>query len=109
MSQQKPARETPIGFEKSLKQLEAIVKKLEQEEVPLETSIKLFEEGQGLVRTLERQLRAAENRIHQLTETAAGQPRETDFEPAAAGENAPAEEPEPPADKPSAPRRDLPF
>lgn len=107
MTQPKPTREPALNFEKSLKQLESIVKKLEQEEVPLETSIKLFEEGQALVRACERQLRAAENRIRQLTETPAGEVAETEFEP---------EEPvaeEPPAateEEPPAPNKeDLPF
>lgn len=109
MTQQKPAREPAINFEKSLKQLESIVKKLEQEEVPLETSIKLFEEGQSLVHTLEHQLRAAENRIRQLTETPAGEVAEGDFEPASAAENEPAEESAPPPEKPKSPGKDLPF
>lgn len=107
MTQQKPAREPAINFEKSLKQLESIVKKLEQEEVTLETSIKLFEEGQGLVRTLEQQLRAAENRIRQLTETPSGEIAEGDFKPAAASENAPVEESPPASEKPAA-KKDLP-
>lgn len=106
MTQPKPTREPALNFEKSLKQLESIVKKLEQEEVPLETSIKLFEEGQALVRACERQLRAAENRIRQLTETPAGEVAETAFEPEEpAAPAAPAADEEPPAPN----KEDLPF
>jgi exodeoxyribonuclease VII small subunit len=106
MTPQKPAREPALNFEKSLKQLEAIVKKLEQEEVPLEMSIKLYEEGKALERACEQQLRAAENRIRQLTETPAGEVKETEFEAAEPAE--PAEENEPP-ETPASSKEDLPF
>jgi exodeoxyribonuclease VII small subunit len=36
------------SFEESLKKLETIVEKLEQGDLPLEESLKLFEEGVGL-------------------------------------------------------------
>ena len=52
-----------IDFDASLKKLEEIVKKLEEEELPLETSLKLFAEGQKLAHACEEQLRAAENKI----------------------------------------------
>ena len=63
---------TKINFEKSLADLEAIVHRLEEEEVPLEVSLKLFEEGQRLARECERQLSAAENQVRKLIETPAG-------------------------------------
>ncbi|MCE5228281.1 exodeoxyribonuclease VII small subunit [bacterium] len=109
MNPQKPAREPALNFEKSLKQLEAIVKKLEQEEVPLEVSIKLYEEGKALERACEQQLRAAENRIRQLTETPSGEVKEADFEPSAA-ENPPAGDAhETETGKPGSNKEDLPF
>lgn len=36
------------NFEESLEQLEALVKKLEQADVPLEDALKFFEEGMAL-------------------------------------------------------------
>ncbi len=59
-----------LDFEKSLKQLEKIVKRLEDEQVPLEESIALFEEGRKLAAACERELASAENRVRMLTESA---------------------------------------
>ena len=59
-----------LDFEKSLKKLEEIVQKLEEEEIPLESALKLFAEGQQLARACGDQLRAAENRVRQLMESA---------------------------------------
>ncbi len=81
MTQPRGPREPAPNYEKSIKQLESIVRRLEQEEVPLEVSIKLFEEGQALVRACDQQLKAAENRIRQLIETPAGELTEAPFEP----------------------------
>ncbi|HOE97685.1 MAG TPA: exodeoxyribonuclease VII small subunit [Candidatus Sumerlaeota bacterium] len=68
------------GFEQSLKQLEEIVRRLEEEEVPLETSLQLFADGQRLVRACEAQLKAAENQVRQLLENAAGEIEEQAFD-----------------------------
>lgn len=76
---------TEINFEASLQKLELIVKRLEEEEIPLETSLKLFAEGQTLARACEEQLRAAENQIRQLLETPSGKILEEDFEAELAG------------------------
>lgn len=63
---------TKINFEKLLAELETIVHRLEEEEVPLETSLKLFADGQRLARECEAQLTAAENQVRKLIETPAG-------------------------------------
>ena len=67
------------NFETSLKKLEEIVRRLEEEEIPLETSLKLFAEGQTLARACEEQLRAAENQVRVLMENASGEIQETDL------------------------------
>jgi exodeoxyribonuclease VII small subunit len=67
------------SFEDSLQKLEAIVKRLEEEEIPLESSLKLFAEGQMLARACEEQLKAAENQIRMLLEKNSGEIEETDF------------------------------
>ncbi len=85
MARQKSGNDAAPDFEQSLKQLESIVQRLEHEEVPLEESIRLFEQGQGLVRACEQQLKSAENRIRQLLENDAGVLQEQPFEPAEAG------------------------
>jgi len=75
-----------MNFEDSLAKLESIVKRLEDEEIPLESSLKLFAEGQTLAQACERQLRAAENQIRQLMEKSSGKIEEAVFEPGETGE-----------------------
>ncbi len=57
-----------MNFDTALQQLESIVKRLEEEEIPLEESLKLFSDGQILARACEAQLKGAENQIRQLLE-----------------------------------------
>ena len=53
-------------FEDSLKQLEAIVNQLEKGDLPLEDSIKLFEEGIRLSSACKEELDAAEGKVQVL-------------------------------------------
>ncbi len=54
------------NFEDSLKKLETIVGQLEQGELPLEESLKLFEEGVGLAAVCKQELEAAEGKVQML-------------------------------------------
>ena len=54
------------SFEQSLKKLETIVDKLEKGELPLEESLKLFEEGGGLSTACKQELDAAEGKVQML-------------------------------------------
>lgn len=54
-------------FEKSLARLEEIVASLEAGDADLEQALKLFEEGIGLVRSCDKQLKEAEQKLEQLT------------------------------------------
>ncbi len=54
---------TNASFEASLKRLEEITRRLEQTDTPLEESLKLFEEGTALVRTLTGALDDATRRV----------------------------------------------
>ncbi len=56
------------SFEASLKKLEALVEKLETPDLPLEQSLKLFEEGVKLSRICESKLQEAQGKIEKLTE-----------------------------------------
>lgn len=104
MAQRKRAV-SDLNFEESLQKLEAIVKRLEEEEVPLESSLKLFAEGQSLARACEEQLKAAENQIRQLLEKNSGEIEEADFSEDAGENEGAAERAEtPPAAQPPAPR-----
>ncbi len=53
-------------FESSLKQLEQIVEKLEKGDLPLEESIRLFEEGVKLSNACKTELEAAEGKVQVL-------------------------------------------
>jgi exodeoxyribonuclease VII small subunit len=55
-------------FEASLRRLEAIVGRLEAGELPLEETLRLFEEGQALVRGCGSLLERAEQRVKELVE-----------------------------------------
>jgi exodeoxyribonuclease VII small subunit len=65
----------PVGemsFETALKELEAIVARLEQGEVDLEDSIALYERGQALKAHCEAKLKAAEGRLEKIVQGAGG-------------------------------------
>jgi exodeoxyribonuclease VII small subunit len=61
-----------IKFEDALLRLEQIVDRLEAGNLPLEESLKVFEEGVGLARHCARYLDDAEKRIELLTRDANG-------------------------------------
>ena len=54
------------NFEQSLKKLETIVTQLEQGDLPLEDSLKLFEEGVSLSAVCKQELDAAEGKVQML-------------------------------------------
>jgi exodeoxyribonuclease VII small subunit len=56
----------PIAFEKSLAELEALVEKLEQGDVPLEDALKNFERGVQLTRECQTALKAAQQKVEIL-------------------------------------------
>ncbi|MBE7013902.1 MAG: exodeoxyribonuclease VII small subunit [Ruminococcaceae bacterium] len=58
-------------FEEDLKKLEDIVSKLEKGDAPLEESIKMFEEGIKLTKTLQKTLDDAEGKIKVVMENEA--------------------------------------
>jgi exodeoxyribonuclease VII small subunit len=71
-----------MDFEKNLKRLEEIVSKLEDGELQLEQSLKLFEEGIGISRACNQKLTEAENRVKLLLSVNADQTEVTkDFSP----------------------------
>jgi exodeoxyribonuclease VII small subunit len=61
-------------FEQALSELEQIVQKLEKGELPLEDSLKLYEEGIRLSRLCHGKLEEAEGRIEVLLKDARGEP-----------------------------------
>ena len=61
-------------FEASLSNLEKIVRRLEEGDLPLEESLKLFEEGVRLSRECQERLNQAERRIEVLLSDGEGRP-----------------------------------
>ena len=60
------------SFAEQLERLEEIVRRLEAQELDLDESLKLFEEGVERLRTARERLSAAELRLTQLREAADG-------------------------------------
>ena len=58
--------ETQPDFEQSLSELEALVAKLEQGDVPLEDALKSFERGVALTRQCQTALRTAQQKVEVL-------------------------------------------
>ena len=54
------------NFEESLKKLETIVAQLEEGDLALDESLKLFEEGVGLSAACKKELDAAEGKVQML-------------------------------------------
>ena len=67
-------------FEKSFQQLEAIVKRLEAEELPLDEALQLFEEGIRLSRFCNQKLEEVEKKIELILADSKGQPTTRPFE-----------------------------
>ncbi len=64
---------SPTHFEDALKELEALVVRLEQGDLPLEESLKNFERGIELTRTCQQALQEAEQKVQTLVDKE-GQP-----------------------------------
>ena len=73
MSQKKPT------FEENMQRLEQIVRAMERGEVPLEESLKLFQEGTALVEACGKLLDEAELQVKKIATAADGSPVEEDF------------------------------
>lgn len=63
-----------MSFERALKELEAIVGRLERGDVELEESITIYERGEALRNHCDRLLKQAEAKVEKLTVGQDGQP-----------------------------------
>ena len=66
-------------FEENMQRLELIVRRMEQGDVPLEESLKLFQEGTDLVRKCTELLDHAKLQVQLVTNGPDGLPVEEDF------------------------------
>ena len=67
-------------FEDSIKELEKIVKSLEDGEPNLDESLKNFEKDISLIKVCQKELESAENKIKELTEDGQTKPFNDDAE-----------------------------
>ena len=67
-------------FEASMTRLEKIVRAMERGDVPLEESLKLFQEGTELVRNCQKLLDDAQLQIKKIMTAPDGSPGEEDFQ-----------------------------
>jgi exodeoxyribonuclease VII small subunit len=75
------AEVVPASFEDGIKRLSEIVQTLERGELPLEESLRLFEEGVGLSRASQEKLDSAQKRVEELLGFERdGKPRTKEFE-----------------------------
>jgi exodeoxyribonuclease VII small subunit len=78
---ERPGAAKVESFESAAERLGAIVAELESGELPLEQSLRLFEEGIKLARAAQKRLDEAEQKVEELLGTdAAGEPVTRDFE-----------------------------
>ena len=63
----KTAKPASFDFEATLNELEALVNRMEQGELPLEESLKDFERGIALTRLCQQALKEAEQKVQQLS------------------------------------------
>ena len=81
---QKKDPQTPDAvpdFERSLTELEALVTKLEQGDVPLEDALKTFERGVALTRQCQTALRTAQQKVEVLLSRSGEETIETFADP----------------------------
>lgn len=68
------------SFEQNMERLEQIVRAMERGDVPLEESLKLFQEGTALVQSCGKLLDEAEFQVKQIAVSADGRPVEEPFD-----------------------------
>ncbi|MGA2190767.1 MAG: exodeoxyribonuclease VII small subunit [Steroidobacteraceae bacterium] len=83
MATRTPTEAAKIDFETAMRDLEALVERLEQGDLPLEESLAAFERGVMLTRTCQAALKEAEQKVEILLKKA-GEPAVLDFDPDAA-------------------------
>ena len=60
------AEKKELSFEEKLKRLDEVVGKIEGEELPLQEVLSLYQEGKALIKELQGELKAAEEKVGNL-------------------------------------------
>jgi exodeoxyribonuclease VII small subunit len=71
--------EQKLSYEQALERLTQIIRAMENDKIPLEQSLALYEEGVGIVRRLSAELDDAERKIKILQQNAQGEIVAVDF------------------------------
>lgn len=74
------AKRKKLDYEAAVKELEELVERLEQGDISLEESLKLYERGVLLTRDCQESLQAAEQKVQMLLQQS-GQTNLVDFDP----------------------------
>lgn len=74
------AKQKKLDYEAAVKELEALVERLEDGDISLEESLKLYERGVLLTRDCQESLQAAEQKVQMLLQQS-GQSNMVDFNP----------------------------
>jgi exodeoxyribonuclease VII small subunit len=74
------AKRKKLDYEAAVKELEELVERLEQGDISLEESLKLYERGVLLTRDCQQSLQEAEQKVQMLLKQS-GQTEMVDFEP----------------------------
>ncbi len=61
------AEKKEMSFEEKLRRLDEIVAKIEGEELPLQETLSLYQEGKILIKELQGELKAAEEKVGSLS------------------------------------------
>ena len=61
--------EEKLDFEKEMKRLDEIVNKISSQNVSLDESLVLYQEGQAIIKKLEKGLEEAQNKVEKVIET----------------------------------------
>lgn len=73
MTQSKKEKEQPLAFEVAFERLENILEKMNSGQTPLDESLSLFEEANGLITHCQSQLKSAEKRVEALIKKRSGE------------------------------------
>lgn len=60
------SEEKVINFEEELNRLKKIVNDIQQKDLSIDESLKLYEEGQKIIATLENELKKAEDKVEKV-------------------------------------------
>ena len=71
--------EQKLSYEQALARLEQIIRAMESDKIPLEDSLRMYEEGVSIVRRLSAELDEAERKIKILQQNAQGEIVAVDF------------------------------